>query len=503
MTRQIHNYPVYALWSLAIALMLVTDGPAYAAEPEMIDQAISDEIEDELLFDEGVTLHKIDVNTSDGIVTLTGTVNNILSKERAAKIAELVKGVRSVVNRIQVKPSQSITDQRVKTEVDAALARDPATDSYEITVDVNDGAVTLEGSVDSYKEKQLCARVAKGVKGVTELENDITVDYKYDRSDLEIRKEIEQALRWNVLVDHALINVEVNDGNVTLSGSVGSAAEKSEARWNCWVAGVESVDNSDLEVVGWMRDEKMRVNKYAIKSHEEIRDAINDALLRDPRTWAFKVDVDVAGSAVTLRGTVDNLKSKRAAEQIARNTVGVNHVSNRLKVRTEELADDGKIETSIRRAMENDPWLNRYDITVTVYDGEVYLYGTVDNYFEKSQAEDLASRVYGVVNVHNNLIAADGNAFTYDPFLDDTYVDSEWYDYEPDYNLTLDSELQEEVESELYWSPFVNEESVNVEVDDRRVMLSGTVGSASERRQAELNAWQAGAKWVDNDLVWD
>lgn len=502
MTRQIQNCPDHALWIAMIAVAFVAVGSTiYAAQPEVTDQTITDTIEDELLFDEGVTSYKIDVSTSSGIVTLTGTVNNILSRERAAKIAELVKGVRSVVNRIQVKPSPSITDQKIRSEVESALARDPATDSYEVTVKVNDGAVRLGGTVESYKEKQLCATVAKGIKGVTDLENDILVNYEYERNDFEIRKEIEEVLRWNILVDGALINVEVDEGNVKLSGSVGSAAEKSEARRVCWVAGVNAVDSSDLRVVGWTRDEKMRVNKHVTKSQEEIRDAIKDALLRDPRTWAFKVDVDVAGSTVALRGIVDNLKAKRAAEQVARNTVGVTYVSNRLKVRTEEPATDDKIETNIRRAMESDPWVDRHEIEVSVYDGEVYLSGTVDNYFEKARAEDLASREYGVVNVHNNLVAANGTAFTYDPYLDDTYLDSDWYDYEPDYNLLSDSKLEEDIENELYWSPFVNEDDVNIQVDDRRVTLSGSVGSPMERRQAEMNAWQAGAKWVDNELT--
>lgn len=505
MSCRITDYIQRLFWSVTVSALLVASGPRVLADDlKLTDQMITDKIEDELLFDEGVTPYRVDVNTIEGVVTLSGTVNNILSKERAATIAEMVKGVRSVVNGIQVRPSRAVSDANLKAEVQAALARDPATDSYEITVETKDGVVGLRGSVDSFQEYYLCGTVAKGVAGVRALKNEIDISYKSDRDDSEIEKELEQALHWNVLVDDSLINLEVDDGHVTLSGSVGSAAEKSEARRNCWVAGVRSIDDSGLNVVGWLRDEKMRVNKYTIRTADEIRDAIKDALIYDPRTYSLNVNVDVAGSLVTLRGTVDNLKAKRAAEQVARNTVGVNYVSNRLKVRTEEdPSNDDKMQAMIRRALENDPWVDRHEIVVSVYDGQVYLSGWVDNYFERSRAEDLASRTRGVVNVRNHLKVSDGTPFAFDPYLDDFQYDSRRYDHEPDYTLTTDGELEKAVKRELYWSPFVNEDDVDVEVNGRRVILTGTVGSPSERRHAEMNAWQAGAQWVENKLEWE
>ena len=101
----------------------------YAADAEMTDQAISDKIDDELLLDPGVIASKIHVSTTNGIVEMTGQVNNLLSKERAARVAEAVKGVRSVVNRIEVVPSLARTDDAVKEDVEQALLADPATPS--------------------------------------------------------------------------------------------------------------------------------------------------------------------------------------------------------------------------------------------------------------------------------------------------------------------------------------------------------------------------------------
>lgn len=270
----------------AICIFAAATQPA-EAKPDMTDQTISDKIDDELLLDPGVVSTKIDVSTANGIVIMTGKVNNILAKERAARIAETVKGVRAVINRIDVSPSMARSGAHIRRDVELALLVDPATESYEITTSVEHGEVTLTGTVDSYQERELVKTVAKGVRGVKAINDQIDVDYKLDRADHEIKKEIEQALRWNTHVDNYLIAVSVNDGKVAITGTVGSAAEKRIAEFDAWVAGVTAVDTSKLSVEGWARDDKLRRDKYVVKSDDELRDAVNDALLFDPRVASF------------------------------------------------------------------------------------------------------------------------------------------------------------------------------------------------------------------------
>ena len=100
------------------------------------------------------------------------------------------------------------------------------------------------------------------------------------------------------------IDVSVNDGEVELTGTVGSAAEKRMAESDARVAGVISVDTSELSVAQWARDDKLRGEKYVVKSQDELRDAVDDALLYDPRVNAFNIDPDIVGSTV-VRGKVD------------------------------------------------------------------------------------------------------------------------------------------------------------------------------------------------------
>lgn len=486
-----------------VAAMIVLT-PLFAASQNIItDQTVGDAVEDELIADQAVTGNRIDVETREGIVTLRGTVNNILAKERAADLARTVKGVRSVINRIEVDPPETRDPIQIENDITTALALDPATEAFEIEAAVNeDGLVTLTGEAESWQERELAAALAKNIRGVTEIDNQIDVDYEANRSDMEIRAEIEQTLEWNKWVDNALIDVRADGGEVVLSGVVGSAAEKTEATAAAWVAGVESVDNSQLDVKRWARDEDLRDDKYAAKSDNEIHDAIKDALIYDPRVDSTGVRIDVSGGIATLRGSVDHLRANRAAEQIARDTVGVLSVENRLRVRPATHYGDPLIEDNIQSAMERDPYLERNEITAEVINGTAYLYGTVDTYFEKGQADDVVSRVAGVTGVNNNLNVRD----KFDPYTESPYIGYwgyypyDWYDYQPGRTMEPDAEIADGIRDELWWSPYVDSDEVNVSVENGIATLSGTVDTWSEYRAARENAFEGGASWVNNNL---
>lgn len=485
---------------LTTLICLGTPLPGVSAA-DLSDQSISDKVSDELVADPGVISHKVDVSTSDGVVTLQGSVNNLLAKERALRIAEIVKGVRAVVNRIAVRPSVTRRDADIESDVEVALLNDPATESYELTVDVDDGTVALSGSVDSYQEKDLALRVAKGIRGVVGVDDQVTVDYETKRPDRDIAAEIRDGIRWDRHLDDHLIDVEVGNGEVELTGIVGSAAEKRMARTKAFVAGVQDVDASGLEVESWARSDRLRGDKFAVKTEAEIEQAVNDALLWDPRVNAFDITVSVTGNEVTLRGVVDNLKAKRMAERDASNTVGVVSVDNRIKIRPGEDYADREIESDVADRLGSDALIDRFDVTVSVIDGVVHLYGEVDTTFERSHAEEIASRVWGVVDVQNHLGVDWSTPYIYDPYVDEYLMDEdEVYEYSLRSPLLSDRELKEEIESELWWSPFVNSDQIEVQVDSGVATLTGKVDSWSERQSAKDNAYQGGATLVENEI---
>ncbi len=458
---------------------------------QISDRDITSAITFRLIRDDAVSSHLIDVETNNGIVELSGSVDNILAKNRAVKLARTIKGVRSVIDQMRVKPV-SRTDNEIRQDIQNALLFDPATESYEVTTRVINGKVTLTGNVHSWQEKQLAKKVAMSVKGVKAVDNDISITYKTKRSDSEIKKDFQRRLETDVWLDDALIGVEVNDGVVKLSGTVGSAAEKNRAYSDAWVTGVMSVNSDKLNVQWWDRDKMRRKDKYVYKSDEKIAEAVEDAFLYDPRVFSFNPEVSVANGVVTLTGIVSNLKAKRAAEFDAENTVGVIRVKNLLRVRPTTNLTDEQIANNVRSALRWDPDVSRYEISVSAFNGKVYLNGEVDSYFEKWQAEDAASEVNGVIDVANNL------RVDYDHVVG--YYSYPYYRPGNESLLPGTSQLKEDIRDELYWSPYVDSTRISVSVDGQEVTLSGTVSSWAEMNKAIENALEGGADNVVNNL---
>jgi len=464
---------IILLFLLGSAIIM---NPVLAQEKEeLTDEDITFAVESELRIDDGVQSHLIDVKTHDGVVTLSGSVNNILSKDRAVRIAETIKAVRVVVNNIEVSPVYR-SDEQIRNDVQKALLNDPATESYEIDVKVDDGRVILTGTVESWAEKELAAEVAKGVKGIKELENEINIEYTEERTDFEITNEIKRRLESSVWIDEALVEVETENGEVKLSGTVGSASEKSRVYSAAWVVGVESVNDDNLEVKWWARDNMRRESKYKDKSDEEIKEAVQDAFLWDPRVISFKPDIYVEDGVVTLKGTMESLAAKKAAEKDAENTIGVVRVRNFINVRPAEMLSDKDITQKVENALIINSVVDRYELNVTTINGKVYLYGRVNSEFEKNKAEEVASNIKSVIEVDNNI-----------------KVDDEW-------ELKSDKEIKEDVENQLYWSFAVDEDDVDVTVDHGIVTLTGEVETKWEEQAAIKNAFDGGAKQVVNSL---
>lgn len=208
----------------------------------------------------------------------------------------------------------------------------------------------------------------------------------------EIRADITGRLDSDIWVDDDLIVAHVSDGEVKLTGSVGSAIENTYASSDAWVAGVKNVDASGLTVNPWLRDENRRRTKTVPdRSDSEISKAVKMAFLYDPRVFSFNPTIEVKNGTVTLTGVVDNLKAKDAAARDARNTVGVKSVLNLLRVRQPNPPSDAEIAKDIREALDASPFVDRFDIVVRVMNRKAYLSGLADSPFEKSEAGRIAA----------------------------------------------------------------------------------------------------------------
>jgi osmotically-inducible protein OsmY len=458
----------------ALALGPTTGAAAATATGthELGDPAIRRAVEAQYLGDGTVPFNSIDVSVSSGVVTLSGKVDTLLARRRAVTLARAIKGVRAVVDELELEPVER-GDLELKRDVGLALRADPTASSYTVAVRAANGVVTLEGNVDSWQEKQIAERVAEGVRGVRRVENELEFEPATRRSDDEIRAEIRKRLNWDARVDDGLIQVAVDGGTVQLTGTVGSAIEKAHARELAWVQGVKRVDSDGLQVEWWARDQ-MRREKYAFRTDDQLKQAILDAFRYDPRVLAFHPEVDVEGGIATLSGVVENLEARRAAQQDARNTVGVAMVRNHLRVQPAGKLDDSEVGRQVRAALERDPLVERFGVGVSAYHGVVSLRGSVDTFAEKERAETVASGVKGVVEVHNDLQVAGKLA------------------------LRSDLQVERDIQDELYWSPFVDSDQVHVSVQNGVATLTGTVDTWTDRSWAAEDAREGGALSVRN-----
>ena len=335
----------------------------------------------------------------------------------------------------------------------------------------------MSGRVESLQEKLLAEVVVRGIRGVTDIENNIEIFYKAVRADEEIEADVRRRLESDVWVDDKLIQVEVNDGNVVLTGLVGSAAEYRAARRDAWVNGTESVNTDMLEIKWEITDDMQRHEKDIGLTDDEIGEAIETAFAYDPRVSLFDITVSVNGNVATLAGTVNNLKSRMAAEDDARNTVGVRRVRNHIRVRPEVIPGNQELETRVVDALARDPYVDIFDIDVAALNGKVALQGEVHTSFEKQHAEDVVQKVQGVVEIENML------------------------EYQHVWTRKSDIEISQDVEDRLYWHPFINSKQIEIEVDSGVVTLEGKVDSWLEYSAAEEEAYEAGAKDVRNKLL--
>jgi osmotically-inducible protein OsmY len=215
------------------------------------------------------------------------------------------------------------------------------------------------------------------------------------RSDSDIRRDVEDELRWDPDLDATDIAVSVNNGVVTLAGFVRSYIEKYEAESAAKrVAGVLAVVN-DLEVRLPGIDER--------PDPEIARDAVSRIKAELPYAWE-KIRVIVKNGWITLEGEVEWNYQRIRAEEAVRRVRGVKGVTNSIQVKPSVPPTEirRKIEEALRRAAEIDA--NR--ITVETNASEVILRGTVRSWAERQEAERAAWAAPGVAKVDNRIIVS-------------------------------------------------------------------------------------------------
>jgi osmotically-inducible protein OsmY len=217
--------------------------------------------------------------------------------------------------------TETRTDEQIQKDVLAELKWDARVQSTEIGVAVKDGVVTLTGWIDSYPKRWAAEEAAHRVRGVKAVANDIEVKLSSssERTDADIAAAAVRALESDSLVSIDDLDVTVSKGWITLRGSVEWQFEKEDAdRVVRRLTGVRGVTN--LITV------KPRVKP------SELKQKIEQALVRSAETDAQRITVEMDGSKVILKGTVRSWPERKEAERAAWSAPGVTSVDNRITI---------------------------------------------------------------------------------------------------------------------------------------------------------------------------
>ncbi len=262
------------------------------------DAWITTKVKLALLTDDQVDGLDVNVDTTEGRVTLHGAVDSDAEKQRAAQIASGIAGVKDVRNELTVQPDGraqargEVSDDTIEQQVQNALSEDPVLKDSKISVkSVDDRVVTLGGSAASAGDELRAVQNARRVPGVQRVDNEIAAADRLGEDEL-----------WD--------------------------AEREDARGK----GPDAAERADADA---SRSAGTVVTDLWITSAAKMRLAANE------QTPARDINVDTYQGVVTLFGTVPNAAAKQAAEAEVKQVDGVAKVDNQLKVVAADAPDTG------------------------------------------------------------------------------------------------------------------------------------------------------------------
>ncbi len=209
----------------------------------LTDVELKEQIEQEFLNDDRLSAHNIQVEVDNRTVTLRGSVNSFRESLLAVDIVGQYPEVGDIVNLLDIKPMPDLSDEEIELNIRNTFKASADVTSETITIASRGGKVTLSGYVGSYWERTIAAELAKGVTGVTEVENLLVVDLYEKIEDEELCNAIKAELARTRGLEKCDIQVAVADGVVELNGQVDHFWQKELAHDAVRRFSVTRVDN--------------------------------------------------------------------------------------------------------------------------------------------------------------------------------------------------------------------------------------------------------------------
>ena len=226
---------------------------------------------------------------------------------------------------------------------------------FDISVDTEQGVVTLSGEVESVVERQLAIELAQSVDGVTRVEDQLQIVPELERNDTSngfagtvknatTTAKIKSQLLWNSETDGLDIQINTRNGVVTLDGTVGSEVEAAMAEQIARnTKGVKSVTsnliidpNGDQGLVeqtsAAAKETAKAVKETAVEVGESVQDTwittkVKSLMVFDRRFEDTDIDVNTQDGTVLLTGTVAAATKERELVNAVQNIKGVKDVN--------------------------------------------------------------------------------------------------------------------------------------------------------------------------------
>jgi len=224
------------------------------------------EVRAELAWDPAVKCNAIDVAVSDGVVSLTGSIETLADRHAAERAVRRVAGVQAIAIDLQVTLAahHQRSDADIAASATQALKWNTLVPLEQVELAVDQGRVTLRGEVQWDYQRRGIEKALRPLMGVVAISNEITLRAQSKAVDLS--RKIEQALTRQALREARKVHVDVDGATVKLTGTVHSWKELEAVQGVAWSApGVHAVIN------------ELRVQSQSTADRETAHQLKNDA----------------------------------------------------------------------------------------------------------------------------------------------------------------------------------------------------------------------------------
>lgn len=212
------------------------------------------------------------------------------------------------------------------------------------------------------------------------------------KTDHQVQQDVIQELHWEPSIDSTQIGVAVKDGIVTLTGDVGSYAEK----WDAELVSqrVQGVRGTAIEIQVTLPGASQRSDTDIARTAENILQ------------WATvlpveAIKVQVEKGWITLTGDVEWDYQRQAASRAVRHLMGVTGVSDQISIKPS--VSLSAVKTDIEAALKRRAAVDAQDISVEVKGSDIFLTGKIHSWQDRELARRSAWNTPGVRNVYDNI----------------------------------------------------------------------------------------------------